>query len=159
MKRFFLDSNVYDEFLKNQDLLNLVLDAQSRGLIELVGTHVEPDELQAAKQNNQIKGIRLVSAHLELNPSQVVTEGSVFGKSRYGEATLFSKAEGESFTKLTADNPNHSEDVLMILTAKRENATFVSEETRRVPRICKEVGIECINSQALGEWCRQNFKR
>ena len=157
MKRFFLDSNVYDEFLESQELLDLVLDATSQGLIELVGTHVEPDELQATKQNKPAKGIRLVSAHLELNANQVDTEGFVIGLSRLDMARLFSDEDAELFTRLTANNPKHSEDVLMIMTAKREKATFVSQEMKRVPGICKEIDLECISAQALGEWCRQNL--
>ena len=156
MKRFFLDSNIYDEFLENQELLDLVLDAQSRGLIELVGTHVEPDELQDAMKNKPSKGIRLVSMHLELNPNQVATEGFVLDVSGLDVARLFPDEDAELFTKLTAGNPNHSQDVLMIMTAKRENAIFVSQETKRVPAICKEIGLECINVQIFRDWCQQN---
>ena len=95
MKRFFLDSNVYDEFLESEELLKLVLNAQARGLIELVGTHVEPDELQDTKQNKPNRGIRLVSTHLELSPNQVDTEGFVLDVSRLDMARLFSEEDAD----------------------------------------------------------------
>lgn len=157
MKRFFLDSNVYDEFLKNHELLELVLNAKAQGLLELIGSHVEPDELRTAISNNPTKGFLLLSAHRELNVRQVSTEGLVLGKSRLGGANLFDDADVELFIKQTAANPDHQEDILMILTAKREEATFVTEEKKRNPRICREIGLECFNAEALEEWCYQRI--
>lgn len=156
MKRFFLDSNVYDEFLKSHELLGLVLKAQSQSLIELIGTHLEKDELSATVSRNPEKGFLLLSAHQELKILKVPTEGFVIDKSRLGAAELFANADIELFISLTADNPDHVEDVLMILAAKRERATFVTQE-KRIPSLCVEIGVECINSQDLGEWCYQNI--
>ncbi|MDP1720992.1 MAG: hypothetical protein Q8L08_08375 [Candidatus Nanopelagicaceae bacterium] len=132
MKRFFLDSNVYDEFLRNHELLELVLDAQAQGLLELIGSHIEPDEHRATISNNPNKGSDLVSAHRVLDVRQVSTEGLVLGKSRIGGANLFDDADVELFIKQTAANPDHQEDILMILTAKREEATFVTEEKSEI---------------------------
>ena len=157
MKRFFLDSNVYDEFLKSHELLGLVLRAKSQGLIDLIGTHIEPDELGDTALGDPVKAIKLISVYEDLNVRQVATEGFVLGKSRLDEATLFSTVGAGAFDELTASNPDHSEDVLMILTAQREMATFVTEETKRIPRLCIEIGIECINAQALGDWCYQKI--
>ena len=157
MKKFFLDSNVYDELLKHSELFGLVRKAKTKGVAEFIGTHLEVDELGMTIKGNPEKGFLLLSIHLELQVRNVMTEGFVLERSRLDGAKLFENRDVPEFIKMTNDNPEHAEDVLMIFTAKRENAIFVTQESKRIPRLCAEIGIECINAQALGEWCNRSL--
>lgn len=153
-KRFLLDGNIIDKFLENPNLLALVHAAQDRGLIELISTHVEFDELEAAKTKKPEKGELLVSTHVELEATSVDTDGFVLGISRLDMATFMSEEGDAIYAQLTANNPNHAEDALLILTAKREGAAFVSEETDRVPSMCRLASVELFNAKTFGDWCQ-----
>lgn len=156
LKRFLLDGNIIDKFLVNNSILEKLVRAHSKGIVEILTTHVEQDELEATKVGKPERGQALVTTHIELNATPVPTNGIVLGLSKFGGAAFSSAEDIEQYERLTS-NPKDREDVLLVLTAKSQNATFVSEDKRIVVSACQSLGVELFNFQRFQEWCNQNL--
>jgi len=64
----------------------------------------------------------------------------VWDVSRWDEGTWASDEDAALYADLTGGNPAHAEDVLLILTSRRENATLVTKDKSARGRAAK-VGV------------------
>lgn len=153
--KYLLDANCFDYLAKNPDDLRVISNAKAYSLIDLIGTHIEADELIRTQKSKPEYARELAKIRDSLTIRKVLASGFVHELSKLNEATLFGWDEIDEFVQMTNDNPKHAEDVLLVRSARRENAVLVTEEKFRLPRIAREMRVKVINTSALAEICRQ----
>jgi hypothetical protein len=127
--RFLLDSMIHDKLVDEPDLLVLASRLVSEGMIEMLSTHVQADEIARTPGLERVRQLMTVPA------KKVPTSGIVFGVSRFGEARF---AETEPYETLQGGNVAHSEDALIASTAQYEDATLVTDDRRLASRARKQ---------------------
>jgi predicted nucleic acid-binding protein len=127
-----LDSNVYDQLVETPERQLRFVGAHDRGLIELLMTHIQRDELSQipdAARRNAILAIPFV-----ITP----TYGIVLGTSRLGMARF---GDPERIDAIRSPTGEHTNDALIATTAEYEGAVLVTEE-RRLTNRARAQGIE-----------------
>ena len=155
MEKYLLDGNCFDYLVKSSEDLSAILIARAAFLIEIIGTHVEADELMQAEKAKPEYTTELMKIRDSLSIRKVPASGFVYEISKLNEATLFGWDEIDDFVEMTNDNPRHAEDALLVRTAKKENAVLVTEEKSRLPRIARERQVTVISTSQLAEICRK----
>ena len=139
-QRFALDTNVFDQIIESEDSLARVERLAARGLIEIVVTHVQEDEL--AEIQDEPKRARIARVPRVQEP----TSDFIIGVSRLGMARL---GTGVHLEPLRASNPRkYTNDALIAATAIWDGVTLVSEERRLRNRVRDEYGLE------VWDWAR-----
>jgi predicted nucleic acid-binding protein len=124
-ERYLIDSNIYDKLADDPEALALVEDLARRGVIVLLSTHIQEDEVARTPSSKRLA--KLISVPVK----KVPTYGIVLDVSRLDEARF---SEEEPFNALRGSNPDHAEDALIAATAEYEDATLVTEDRRLVGR-------------------------
>lgn len=155
MKKYLLDGNCFDFLARNPEDFRAISIARASSQIEIIGTHVEADEMMRAQKAKPEYATELAKIRDSLSIRMVQASGFVFEISKLNEATLFGWDEIDDFVEMTNDNPRHAEDALLVRTAKKENAVLVTEEKSRLPRIARERQVNVISSSELAEICRE----
>lgn len=154
MGKYLLDGNCFDYLAKNPGDLKAIHSASTASLIEIIGTHIETDEMERSEQANPEHAAELVKIRESLSIRRVPASGFVYEISKLNEATLFGWNEIDDFVEMTNDNPRHAEDAILVRTAIRENAVLVTEEKSRLPRIARERQVKVLKTMELAEICR-----
>jgi hypothetical protein len=152
---YLLDGNCFDYLVKNPDDYKAISIARALSQIEIIGTHVEADEMMRAAKNKPEHTSEIFRIRDSLLIRNVQASGFVYEISRVNEATLFGWDEIDDFVEMTNDNPRHAEDALLVRTAKKENAVLVTEEISRLPRIARERQVRVISTSEFAEICRK----
>ena len=155
METFILDGNCFDFLAKNPEDLRAISIARASSLIEIIGTHVEADEMRRVEKADPEYAAELSNIRDSLSIRRVPASGFVIEINKLNEATLFEWDEIDDFVEMTNDNPRHAEDALLVRTARTENAILVTEEKKRLPRIARERDVRVINTLELAEICRK----
>ena len=153
--KYLLDGNCFDYLANNPHDLKVILNAKAYSLIDLIGTHIEADELMRTQKSKPKYASELARIRDSLTIRKVQASGFVHDLSKLNEATLFGWDEIDEFVQMTNDNPKHAEDVLLVRSARKENAVLVTEEKSRLPRIAGEMKVKVINTSELAEICRK----
>lgn len=121
VERYLIDSNIFDRIIDEAGMLDLVSRLHRDGVIELLATHVQRDEL--ANVPDPERRDRLLTVPV----NDVPTFGFVIDVSPLGQARL---APEEPFETLRAgaDRMKRTNDALISMTAQFEQATLVSED-------------------------------
>ena len=128
--RVMLDSNVHDLVVADQAVLTAVKQRIADGLLTLVSTHVQRDELSLAPEPKR-EALLAVYGIAE----KVSTAGAVWDVSKWDESSWGSDAVKASIVAHMAGNAKHAEDALIAATAADEADVFVTNETRLASRI------------------------
>lgn len=142
MQRFSVDTNIFDRIDESAETIELVRRAVEAGLIQLVSTHVQRDEL--ADIADPVKRERVA----RIPTSDVATYGFVIGLSRLGMARL---SDAPPYDAMTGGNRRkYARDALIALTAQFEGTVLVSEDRQLRNRSESELGVEA--------WTWQRFR-
>jgi predicted nucleic acid-binding protein len=155
MDKYLMDGNCFDFLVKSSEDLWAISVAIECSLIEIIGTHIETDELMRAEKAKPEYTTELMKIRDSLSIRKVPASGFVYEVSKLNEATLFGWDEIDDFVEMTNDNPRHSEDALLVRTAIKENAVLVTEEKTRLPRIARERQVKVINTSEFADICRE----
>lgn len=142
-----IDSNAVDVIADTPGLLEQVRAAIDDGRLRLLWTHITRDELAAAP--DPVRRQRLLDVAGAL-AEPVSTGAFVLGASRLGEARL---ADGDAFEAYRQDNPMHTHDALISITAEVDGAA-VSTRDKTIRNRAAERGLVCIDSADLPAWAR-----
>lgn len=115
--------------------------AVEEGRLDLVVTHVQMEELEAAPDPRR-------AALRRLTVSATYTSGFVLDVSRLGMAALSTTEEAAIFDAVTGENPRHNEDALILLTARREQMPVVTNDERLLKH-CAMQGVETVTPAEL----------
>lgn len=129
--RYLLDTNVIDRFADDPAGASRVVDAVDGGLIEVLVTHVQVDEL-AAISDQERRSTRFL-ALLRVRPRLIETSLFVLDLSRLDHARLSDDTEVEAFDRhLGQGNARvgHMADAALAGTAAAVGAVFVTENTK-----------------------------
>jgi predicted nucleic acid-binding protein len=133
-ERFALDTNVFDRIVEADESLERVQRLVAAGLIEIVVTHVQDDELAEIPDEGKRERIARVPR------VQEPTSEFIVGYSRIGMARI---GTGASLEPLRAGNWNkYTKDALIAATAAWDGVTLVSEERRLRNRVREELGLD-----------------
>jgi predicted nucleic acid-binding protein len=121
-KRFAPDTNIFDEIVGDATILRLVKQLSDRGVIELVVTHIQEDELARIPDSEKR---RLMD---EVPRTVAPTSDFVVGVSRIGMARL---GRGHILEQIRRPNlSKYTNDGLIASTAQFEGAILVTKERR-----------------------------
>ena len=115
-----------------------ILTALNAGTLELVGTHILRDEVNAMKSRQPEKWGRLSAIIDALDFDEVTTAGSVPNVSRLDQADLVSDDDADLYRTVTVGNPKHAKDALLALTARRDNALLVTTDKGLIGRATRQ---------------------
>ena len=133
-ERFALDTNVFDRIVETDASLARVQRLVAAGLIEIVVTHIQEDEL--AEITDEVKRERIARVPRVQEP----TSDFIIGVSRLGMARL---GTGANLEPLRASNwSKYTNDALIAATAIWDGVTLISEERRLRNRVRAELGLE-----------------
>jgi hypothetical protein len=127
--RLMLDSNVSHALRDDEDLWDALRVAVIDRRFEVLVTHVQVDENLNHPDPEQGRG--LIHFLMSVGARSVPTHGLVLGVSRIGFARLFSDEDVALFERFRLDNPRHSRDGLIAMSAWREGAVLVTAERMR----------------------------
>lgn len=133
--RFLLDSNAHDRLVETPERQRLAIEAHETGLIELLLTHVQVDELMDDAEKR--------GRTLAIPATITETYGLVLGISRLGLARL---GEPNEIDAIDSPGRNHRKDALLAVTARHEGAVLVTDD-RRLRNFASREGIEVWNAE------------
>jgi predicted nucleic acid-binding protein len=127
MMRAMLDSNAFDQFLIFDDAVDALNDLTRRGLLVIVTTHVQRDELGAITRDPE-KRVKLLAIMDRLVMTEVPTDGGIWGTSKWGASKWGDGTGTLRISDIMTTNPKHAEDALIAITAGAEADLLVTEE-------------------------------
>ena len=128
---FLLDTNAYDPIINDPSFSSTVEAACAVGVVELLLTHVQRDELFEIPDDEKRRRA------LSLPHVLVSTYGMILDVSRLGLARL---GEPERIEAIRNSSMRHSHDALLATTAQQEGAVLVTNE-RRLTNFAQREGI------------------
>jgi predicted nucleic acid-binding protein len=118
-----IDSNAVDPLVDDEQIRDAVSRASAGGRPRLMSTHVTADELAATEDATRREALlAALSDFTELVP----TGAFVLGTSRLGMARLSDDVEG--FEKQRGGRMKHTNDALIAVTARYEDAVLVTHD-------------------------------
>lgn len=135
-----IDTHVVDELAVDEAFRVGLLTAVQSGELVVLLTHLQIDEILAMPTDKLAKQAVLLQHLGQIPASRRPTVGIVLDVSRWDEGTWASDEDAALYADLTGGNPAHAEDVLLILTSRRENATLVTKDKGARGRAAK-VGV------------------
>jgi hypothetical protein len=144
--RVMLDSNIFDRIIESPGLVERLQSLRAAGLLDLIVTHVQEDELAGAPDAKR-------RAYPPVPRRVVKTSVAVLGVSRLGKARLGEgQAGGLDFGVLAGPNSTHVKDAVIALSAAGEVDVLVTSDERLANRVKAE-------AQELRVWTFEEFKR
>jgi hypothetical protein len=138
MLRVMIDSSTVGVLALHAEVADLVRDRVKAGEVELVcAARVQRDE--AERTPDPVKRDTLL-AFLDEVTVRVVTPLAVFGVSRWGESVYTSDENAAKYRDIQVGNVRHSEDAVIIITAKHEGIPLVTDD-KRMGRQCSKQGV------------------
>ena len=108
--------------------------AAEAGTLVLLVTHLQIDEMIEMPVHKVERQEELLQQLGSLVAARVSTAGAVWGRSRWDESTWMSGDDAELLEALRGGNARHTEDVLLILTARKRAATLATDDKGRSAR-------------------------
>ena len=134
MKRFSIDSMIFDKIAGRDETIALVCRLVASGTIQLVATHIQRDE------HAGIADPALRHRIARIPVSDVPTLGFVAGLSRAGMARVSSAGPYDAMTG--QNRRKYAADALIAMTAQFEGTILVTEDRRLRNRAARELGVE-----------------
>ena len=154
MGNYLLDGNVFDELLINAELKRLMFKFSHAGLIRLISTHVEKDEIDAIPFEKAEKWAQINVLRGELKISQVPASGLLLDLSKLGETKFISHQEMEKLVNSINGNLNYINDSVLAMTAKENDATLITNDVKLLKKANSVIGAKAIDCNTLGEILR-----
>jgi hypothetical protein len=126
--RFVLDTHVLDAMVADPTLLDAVNKAVVEGRIEVHVTHVQIDEAMATPDEKVNKRSALAQTLANSAAQRSPTYGFVIGMSRLGEAMITGEDFAATYSAEVAAFPSQGNDAILISTAWRMGAKFVTDD-------------------------------
>jgi predicted nucleic acid-binding protein len=142
MLRVMLDSNAFNALALDDRVRAMVERAVDGGLLELVVTHVQADELSRTPDADLRRRL------LRLTVVATMTAAFVIGVSRVGMAAIGTDEENAIYEAVTNGNVRHAEDALILITARREGIPVVTDE-KRLPKQCRQHNVQTMTTHEL----------
>jgi predicted nucleic acid-binding protein len=158
-KGYMLDTNVFNHVADG------VIPIEELHSVRLFATHVQLDELNAAKRTERVAA--LIGVFERLNPNAVVTSSAVWDESKWDEAkwpdedgillkVLTRLLELDDERRKTHRDPrNPMRDALIAETALKNGITLVSGD-RNLRQVVEEFGGRATELKTLVDRCREN---
>jgi hypothetical protein len=124
---------IYDLLAESDEVRELLIQRCREGLIEILVTHIQFDQLAAIK--DPVKRDVLLATAMVIPSTRVATDGGVWGTSIWGEFTWGGGSGDVKIDDIAHGNPKHNPDGLLVSTAAARADIFVTEETRLPKRI------------------------
>jgi hypothetical protein len=116
--RALLDANIIDFLVADAEALRVLERALADRRLTLIVTHLLADEIAATTDPERFALLEPVRHRLSESSTSVPTAGAVWDISRWDDSEWMCWMEAEGFLAVTADNPRHAEDALLIFTAR-----------------------------------------
>lgn len=133
-KPFFIDSNIFDEIADEPGAFALVKRLVRHGVIELLVTHVQMDQIEDTPDEGKRKRLLRLVPWVRVVP----THGALYDVSKYDIARYTDPAVERDIDEI--QRANKAKDALIGVTAKWDGATLVTED-RRLRRDASALGI------------------
>jgi rRNA-processing protein FCF1 len=135
--RFLLDANIAD-LLTFDPMLPQILE-KVEGMAVLM-THVQWDELTKIREERGDRK-KILDTFRSIVTDFVPTSGVITGLSRCGAASIGNVDDYSYFLENKTRVGKHQKDTLIALTAKRENAVLITEDSKLYNN-CTRTGIK-----------------
>jgi hypothetical protein len=140
--RFVLDTHVLDAMIADPTLLNAVNKAVVEGRIEVHLTHVQIDEAMATPDERADKRSALAQTLANSAAQRSPTYGFIIGVSRLDEAMIMGEDFAATYNTEVAAFPSQGNDAILISTAWRMGAKFVTDD-RGARATAGRMGMPC----------------
>jgi predicted nucleic acid-binding protein len=140
--RFVLDTHVLDAMIADPTLLDAVNGAVAEGRIEVHVTHVQIDEAMATPDEKADKRSALAQTLADSAAQRSPTYGFIIGMSRLDEATITGDDFAATYSAEVAAFPSQGNDAVLISTAWKIGAKFVTED-RGARATAGRMGMPC----------------
>jgi rRNA-processing protein FCF1 len=148
--RILLDTHVVDALSADVGLLEQLRTAVEQGHLSVMITHLQIDEVIAIPENHERAAHReaLVNVLAQLPAERIPTYGFVVGRSRIENARITDDVGSAFIERLRDGNLRHTVDAVLIATAWRDDAVFVTND-RRARRVARSNGVEALSVHEL----------
>jgi predicted nucleic acid-binding protein len=126
-----LDTHVVDALLVEDAMLDALRWASDQGVLQIVVTHVQVDEILDTCKRDLDRAKLLIHTLLQVRAVEVSTYGAAWDHSRFGLSTWTDGETADALRALTGGNPAHTEDALIAATADHLGIPLVTDERRR----------------------------
>jgi hypothetical protein len=133
MVKCLFDSMIYDRLVEDEGCRNLLIRRCEQGLVEVLVTHIQLDQLQATPDAEK-RALLLAMANA-IRSTRIPTDGAVWGLSKWGESKWGGGTADIKVDDIASGNLRHYADGLLVATAAAEADIFVTEETRLPKKI------------------------
>ena len=124
-----LDTNIHDEIIATRGMPELLARLHTAGVLDILKTHIQEDEISEIPDIEKRLLIRQIAGE------KVISDGSIFGVSRFGESTFGSGSDPVKVETVQRGNPKHAEDSLIASTAEVKADVFVTNDKQLARRI------------------------
>lgn len=144
-----LDTNVYHKLIDDEPVLAWLRHLVGSGVWRILGTHVQRDELARGRDADTRRRLDCFDSLATVVPTDVF----VFDVSRFDQAglgpTVGTVEELDTVLRTPAagrtdGTPGHTNDAIIIQTARAEGAILVTNEQGRMIKSAPKVGIEVV---------------
>ena len=130
MKKFMLDTQIYDLIIAVPGLVNHINRLTAEGTIAILCTHIQNDEFADIPDEHKRAEVS------RINRQQVTTAGAVYGISKYGGATYGDgSSSGIALDQVRSPSKRHTKDALIATTAARDANVLVTQDKRLANRV------------------------
>ncbi len=131
-----------------------MLKFSHEGLIKLISTQVEKDEIDAIPFEKAEKWAQINVLRGELKISQVPASGLLLDLSKLGASKFISHQEMEKLVNSINGNLNYINDSVLAMTAKENDATLITNDAKLLKKAISVIGVRAIDCNTLGEILR-----
>ncbi len=142
---FLLDGNIFDKILDNGEIRDQLIELVGSGKIQLFGTWIDEQELQAMAPSKPDKWKQIQILLSELNVKRLAVAGIIIGHARLGEATFLPLDENHRLADAIRDASQDVNDMSLAMTAKREGAILVTEDQGMQAKAKLIIQVETLN--------------
>jgi len=130
MDRIMLDTNALS-YIAEENLMQKIKELASNGIIEILVTHAQMDEVDATPDVEKAKKM------LEIPAKIIPTDGFILDVSRLGQAKFCDENDRIEELRANSRKPNPSRDALIGITAIKNLDFFVTDDKKLRRRITK----------------------
>ena len=154
---FLLDENIFDKILDNGEIRDQLIELVGSGKIQLFGTWIDEQELQAMAPSKPDKWKQIQILMSELNVKRQAVAGIIIGHARLGEAKFIPSDENHRLADAIRDASQDVNDLSLAMTAKIEGTTLVTEDQEMQAKAKSIIQVETLNwnefTKAIRQFC------
>ncbi len=146
-----LDNHVADWLLADEERLQAVKDAVQSGRIRVLEPTVIIEETMATpndRPGDEQKRDRLAQVLHTIGAERVRNAIDSWGNGRWGHMEWSSEEQAQMALRMDTPSRNHRRDAVLAVTAKRQSAVLVTDDSR-LSRVAAENGISVCDTDAF----------